>query len=60
VFDVNKVEDEVLIALQQKERRATTKEGKGDNLAIGFDIHRVCGHTHREMKTNTREQTHRV
>lgn len=41
VFDVRKVEDEVLICLQQKEKRATSKEGKGENLAIGFDIHRV-------------------
>eukprot|EP00064_Thunnus_orientalis_P010875 superscaffoldBa00001515_g10904 len=41
VFDVKKVEDEVLICLQQKEKRATPKEGKGENLAIGFDIHRV-------------------
>lgn len=41
VFDVKKLEDEVLICLQQKERRATPKEGKGENLAIGFDIHRV-------------------
>lgn len=41
MFDVKKVEDEVLICLQQKEKRATRKEGKGENLAIGFDIHRV-------------------
>lgn len=41
MFDVKKVEDEVLICLQQKEKRATPKEGKGENLAIGFDIHRV-------------------
>jgi len=41
VFDVKKVEDEVLICLQQKEKRATPKEGKGENLAIGFDIHQV-------------------
>lgn len=41
VFDVKKLEDEVLICLQQKEKRATPKEGKGENLAIGFDIHRV-------------------
>ncbi len=46
VFDVKKVEDEVLICLQQKEKRATPKEGKGENLAIGFDIHRVDTHTH--------------
>lgn len=45
VFDVKKVEDEVLICLQQKEKRATPKEGKGENLAIGFDIHRVETHT---------------
>lgn len=41
VFDVKKAEDEVLICLQQKDRRARPKEGKGENLAIGFDIHRV-------------------
>ncbi|KAI4789916.1 hypothetical protein KUCAC02_034948 [Chaenocephalus aceratus] len=45
VFDVKKLEDEVLICLQQKEKRATPKEGKGENLAIGFDIHRVGTHT---------------
>lgn len=43
---MKKVEDEVLICLQQKEKRATPKEGKGENLAIGFDIHRVEKHTH--------------
>ncbi|XP_066555408.1 calpain-5a [Amia ocellicauda] len=41
VFDVRKPEDEVLICLQQKDRRARPKEGKGENLAIGFDIQRV-------------------
>lgn len=41
MFDVKKVEDEVLICLQQKEKRATPQEGKGENLAIGFDIHQV-------------------
>ncbi|KAG8001752.1 Calpain-5 [Nibea albiflora] len=41
VFDVRKPEDEVLICLQQKDRRATLREGRGENLAIGFDIHRV-------------------
>lgn len=35
----------MLICLQQKEKRATPKEGKGENLAIGFDIHRVRTHT---------------
>ncbi|XP_063061438.1 calpain-5a isoform X2 [Engraulis encrasicolus] len=41
VFDVTKAEDEVLICLQQRDRRVQTSEGKGQNLAIGFDIHRV-------------------
>lgn len=50
VFDVKKVEDEVLICLQQKEKRATPKEGKGENLAIGFDIHRVETHTCADTK----------
>ncbi|XP_030007141.1 calpain-5 [Sphaeramia orbicularis] len=41
VFDVKKPEDEVLICLQQKDRRASLRHGRGENLAIGFDIHRV-------------------
>uniref|UniRef100_A0A674P6S7 Calpain 5 n=1 Tax=Takifugu rubripes TaxID=31033 RepID=A0A674P6S7_TAKRU len=41
IFDVTKPEDEVLICLQQKDRRATLREGRGENLAIGFDIHKV-------------------
>lgn len=41
MFDVKKPEDEVLICLQQKDRRARLREGRGENLAIGFDIHRV-------------------
>ncbi|XP_029372612.1 calpain-5a [Echeneis naucrates] len=41
VFDVKKPEDEFLICLQQRDRRATLSEGRGENLAIGFDIHRV-------------------
>ncbi|MCI4379401.1 hypothetical protein PGIGA_G00227760 [Pangasianodon gigas] len=41
VFDVKKPEDEVLICLQQKDKRSQLKEGKGENLAIGFDIQRV-------------------
>ncbi|KAM6933959.1 calpain-5-like [Xenentodon cancila] len=41
VFDVRKPEDEVLICLQQKDRRTGRREGRGENLAIGFDIHRV-------------------
>lgn len=41
VFDVKKPEDEVLICLQQKDRRASLRGGRGENMAIGFDIHRV-------------------
>uniref|UniRef100_A0A8C2X4X3 Calpain 5 n=1 Tax=Cyclopterus lumpus TaxID=8103 RepID=A0A8C2X4X3_CYCLU len=41
VFDVKKPEDEVLISLQQEDRRATLRKGRGENLAIGFEIHRV-------------------
>lgn len=41
MFEVTKPEDEVLICLQQKDRRATLREGRGENLAIGFDIHKV-------------------
>ncbi|CAN9493032.1 unnamed protein product [Ophioblennius macclurei] len=41
VFDVKKPEDEALICLQQRDRRATLAAGRGENLAVGFDIHRV-------------------
>ncbi|KAL7983058.1 hypothetical protein Chor_010400, partial [Crotalus horridus] len=38
VFNVKKAEDEVLVCIQQKPKRTSQKEGKGENLAIGFDI----------------------
>uniref|UniRef100_A0A670ZDZ2 Calpain 5 n=1 Tax=Pseudonaja textilis TaxID=8673 RepID=A0A670ZDZ2_PSETE len=41
VFDVKKAEDEVLVCIQQKPKRTSQKEGKGENLAIGFDIFKV-------------------
>ncbi|XP_018591661.1 calpain-5a [Scleropages formosus] len=41
MFDVKKVVDEVLVCLHQKDQRVRAKEGKGENLAIGFDIHQV-------------------
>lgn len=44
MFDVKKPEDEVLICLQQKDKRSQLKEGRGENLAIGFDIQRVYTH----------------
>ncbi|KAF7699253.1 calpain-5a [Silurus meridionalis] len=40
VFEVKKPEDEVLICVQQKDKRSL-KDGKGENLAIGFDLQRV-------------------
>ncbi|KAF4101066.1 hypothetical protein G5714_017498 [Onychostoma macrolepis] len=41
VFDVTKPEDEVLICLQQQDKRVRSKDGKGENVAIGFDIQKV-------------------
>ncbi|XP_056417135.1 calpain-5 isoform X2 [Hyla sarda] len=41
VFDVKKPEDEIMINIQQKTKRTTRKDGKAENLAIGFVIHRV-------------------
>lgn len=41
IFDVKKPEDEVLISIQQRPKQSTRQEGKGENLAIGFDIYKV-------------------
>uniref|UniRef100_A0A087Y3J5 Calpain 6 n=1 Tax=Poecilia formosa TaxID=48698 RepID=A0A087Y3J5_POEFO len=41
LFDVTKESDEVLISLQQKDRKIYRKEGQGDNLSIGFTIVKV-------------------
>lgn len=41
VFDVKKVEDKVLISLQQQDQRIYKKDGKGDNFPIGFEIFKV-------------------
>ncbi|XP_063169492.1 calpain-6 [Candoia aspera] len=41
IFDVKKVEDQVLISLQQKDQRIHKKEGAGANLFIGFEIFKV-------------------
>ncbi|XP_045069666.1 calpain-5-like isoform X3 [Coregonus clupeaformis] len=54
VFNVKKPEDEVLVCLQQIDRRARPKEGKGENLAIGFEIHRV--ELNRQYRMHTRQQ----
>uniref|UniRef100_F6V5B8 Calpain-5 n=1 Tax=Equus caballus TaxID=9796 RepID=F6V5B8_HORSE len=41
IFDVKKPEDEVLICIQQRPKQSTRRGGKGENLAIGFDIYQV-------------------
>ncbi|KAM7043443.1 calpain-6 isoform 1-T5 [Acridotheres tristis] len=41
LFDVKKAEDKVLVSLQQEDRRKYKKEGKGDNITIGFEILKV-------------------
>ncbi|XP_032928596.1 calpain-6 [Catharus ustulatus] len=41
LFDVKKAKDKVLVSLQQEDRRKYKKEGKGDNITIGFDILKV-------------------
>ncbi|XP_060032711.1 calpain-5 isoform X4 [Erinaceus europaeus] len=41
IFDVKKPEDEVLICIQQRPQQSTRQQGKGENLAIGFDIYKV-------------------
>ncbi|XP_068186420.1 calpain-5-like isoform X2 [Antennarius striatus] len=37
-FDVTKDVDEVLISLQQKDRKMFRKDGQGENLSIGFAV----------------------
>ncbi|XP_024122539.1 calpain-5 [Oryzias melastigma] len=41
LFDVTKEMDEVMITLQQKDRRIYKKTGHGDNLVIGFSVFKV-------------------
>ncbi|OWK57174.1 Calpain-5 [Lonchura striata] len=41
LFDVKKAQDKVLVSLQQEDRRRYKKEGKGDNITIGFEILKV-------------------
>ncbi|XP_069748966.1 calpain-5-like [Narcine bancroftii] len=41
VFDVTKEEDEVLVSLQQRDKRIHRVEGKEINLIIGFNIFQV-------------------
>ncbi|KAG7464554.1 hypothetical protein MATL_G00166820, partial [Megalops atlanticus] len=41
VFDVTKAEDEVLISLQQRDRKIHARAGQGKNLTIGFAVFKV-------------------
>ncbi|TRY85549.1 hypothetical protein DNTS_017172, partial [Danionella cerebrum] len=41
MFEVLGGEEEVLICLQQEDRRIKRKEGRGENLPIGFEVLRV-------------------
>uniref|UniRef100_A0A3P9J8B2 Calpain 6 n=1 Tax=Oryzias latipes TaxID=8090 RepID=A0A3P9J8B2_ORYLA len=41
MFDVTKEIEEVLITLQQKDRRTFKKTGQGENLSIGFSVLKV-------------------
>ena len=41
MFDVQGKEEEVLICLQQEDRRIWRKNGTGENLPIGFEVLRV-------------------
>ncbi|KAF7244964.1 Calpain-5, partial [Varanus komodoensis] len=41
VFDVKKAEDDVLISLQQKDKRILRKEGAGYHFSMGFEIFKL-------------------
>lgn len=41
MFDLEGDEDEVLISLQQEDKRMKRREGGGENLPIGFEVLRV-------------------
>lgn len=41
MFEVPGKEEEVLICLQQEDRRMKRREGEGENLPIGFEVLRV-------------------
>lgn len=41
MFEVGGKEQEVLICLQQEDRRIRRKDGGGENLPIGFEVLKV-------------------
>lgn len=41
MFELGGEGDEVLICLQQEDRRMKRREGEGENLPIGFEVLRV-------------------
>lgn len=43
MFEVRGKEEELLICLQQEDRRIRRKDGEGENLPIGFEVLKVSG-----------------
>lgn len=41
MFEVRSKAEEVLICLQQEDRRSRRKDGEGENLPIGFEVLKV-------------------
>lgn len=41
MFEVRRKAQEVLICLQQEDRRCRRKDGEGENLPIGFEVLKV-------------------
>lgn len=41
MFEVRRKAQEVLICLQQEDRRSRRKDGEGENLPIGFEVLKV-------------------
>lgn len=41
MFEVRGKEEEVLICLQQEDRRIRRRDGEGENLPIGFEVLKV-------------------
>lgn len=50
MFEVRGKEEEVLICLQQEDRRIRRRDGEGENLPIGFEVLKVRS-SRTEMRT---------
>ncbi len=51
MFEVRDKEEEVLICLQQEDRRIQRKDGGGENLPIGFEVLKVSGSCGQNVNT---------